>query len=86
MQEFEVLSHQTCLHFSKSDIDALDFAKKNTLNITILGEGTNVVLNQRISGLVLKIDIKGKNFTAEGANIIIEVGAGENWPSLVDWT
>ena len=25
---------------------ALDFAKKNKLNITILGEGTNVVLNQ----------------------------------------
>ncbi len=65
---------------------ALDFAKKNKLNITILGEGTNVVLNQRISGLVLKIDIKGKNFTAEGANIIIEVGAGENWPTFVDWT
>ena len=38
---------------------ALDFAKKNKLNITILGEGTNVVLNQRIPGLVLKIDIKG---------------------------
>ncbi|MAJ86880.1 MAG: UDP-N-acetylmuramate dehydrogenase [Cellvibrionales bacterium TMED148] len=65
---------------------ALDFASRNNLDITILGEGTNVILNQKIPGLVLKIDIKGKTFKQEGQEIVVEVGAGESWPSLVDWT
>ena len=64
---------------------ALDFAASKNLTITILGEGTNVILNKRLTGLVLKIDIRGKKFKIEGEFISLEVGAGESWTHLVDW-
>lgn len=38
----------------------LDFARENKIPITVLGNGSNVlVLDKGIQGLVLKIDIKG---------------------------
>ena len=69
-----VAEYFCCVCCSEQLRYALDFASRNNLDITILGEGTNVVLNQKIPGLVLKIDIKGKAFKQEGQEIVVEVG------------
>ena len=42
--------HQTCLHFDKSNIDALGFAKKNNVNYLISG-------NIRSSGKKIRISV-----------------------------
>ena len=50
MQEFEVLSHQTSLDFKKSEMDAISFAKKNSVDYLIGG-------NIRSSGKRIRISV-----------------------------
>ena len=53
----------------------------------ILGGGSNIVITGDVKPLVLKIEIMGKRLHSETAKAwIVEAGAGENWPELVDWT
>ena len=53
----------------------------------ILGGGSNIVLTGDVRALVLKIDIMGKRVVQEtGKGVVIEVGAGEDWHALVQWT
>ena len=56
-------------------------------NILILGEGSNTLLMDDWNGLVLKIQIKGKEIVKEdNQNIQIQVSAGENWDKFVKYT
>ncbi len=53
----------------------------------IIGGGSNLLLTKTISGLVLHINMKGKEIVAENEdNVTIKVMAGENWHQLVLWT
>ncbi len=50
----------------------------------ILGGGSNILLTKNIEGVVLKMDILGKEVLSETADsITIRVGAGENWHEFV---
>jgi UDP-N-acetylmuramate dehydrogenase len=60
-------------------LEAIDFARTNTLSVFVLGGGSNIVLLQNVSGLCLHIAIKG--FEQEGR--LVHVGAGMNWHQLV---
>lgn len=62
--------------------EAIDFAKKEDLNISILGEGTNIILKPSYKGLIVKNSIREKSFK----NTIVEVGGGENWNETVLWS
>lgn len=54
--------------------------------IFILGGGSNLLLTQNISGLVLKNEIKGIEVIEETKKeIVLSVGGGENWHQLVLW-
>lgn len=56
-------------------------------NILILGEGSNTLLMDDWDGLVLKIQIKGKEIVKEdNQNTQIQVSAGENWDKFVKYT
>ncbi|MCC7005430.1 MAG: UDP-N-acetylmuramate dehydrogenase [Ottowia sp.] len=53
----------------------------------ILGGGSNIVLTQDFPGLLLKIAIPGKRLLSASEEAwLIEVNAGENWHTLVQWT
>ena len=53
----------------------------------VLGGGSNVVLTGDVKPLVLKMEIAGRRVLQEtGKGVVIEVGAGENWHALVQWT
>ncbi len=53
----------------------------------ILGGGSNVVLTRDVDAVVLKIEIMGRRLLRELADAwIVEAGAGESWPGIVDWT
>lgn len=51
----------------------------------ILGEGSNTVFLEDFSGTVFKMAIKGIAVREEHEHYVLEVGAGENWHSLVEW-
>lgn len=59
--------------------EALDFARAQSLQVFVLGGGSNVVLHQDVTGLCLHVAIMG--FKQRGASV--EVGAGEAWHDLV---
>ncbi|MCA6074928.1 UDP-N-acetylmuramate dehydrogenase [Fulvivirga sedimenti] len=50
----------------------------------ILGGGSNILLTRDIEGLVLKMDISGKEVLHESdEDVIVRAGAGENWHEFV---
>lgn len=63
---------------------ALIKAKELGLPLVVLGGGSNILLTKDLDSLILKIDIKGIQVRDQNAeNIIVEVGAGENWHEFV---
>ncbi len=74
-----------CVTRSSDDIqEAIDFAQLRNLNITVLGQGTNVVLNKSIGGLVIKPEIRGMKHELIGEEVLIEISASEDWSALVE--
>ena len=54
--------------------------------VTVLGGGSNVVMHPVQTGTVLLMDIKGRALRSDdGAQVVLRVGAGENWHDLVLW-
>lgn len=67
--------------------EAVRIAKENELPIFVLGGGSNVIISDEgFSGLVIKIEIPGVNFSSENNYELVRVGAGENWDELVQLT
>ncbi len=65
---------------------ALEFQKQQQCSLLILGGGSNVVLPEKVNGLVLKMATTGHSIVAEtDKDIIITFAAGENWHSIVMW-
>ena len=55
--------------------------------ILFLGGGSNIVFSDDYNGIVIKVGIKGREILREDEKAVyLEVGAGEDWPSLVDFT
>lgn len=73
---------------SESDVeDALHFASDNGLPLTVLGGGSNVVINDHgVPGLVLSIAVLGRDAQTTTDAIEVQVGAGEPWDDFVAWT
>ena len=61
------------------------FAKKNNLGVTVLGEGTNIILPSFVVGLVVKVEIKGINIddSKDLTHPLVTISAGENWHNCV---
>lgn len=58
--------------------DALVSAKKENLPVTILGGGSNVLISDRgVSGLVIRMVIKGISVVEEGSSVLLTASAGE---------
>lgn len=73
--------------FSATSIKSLKHILSIEKPTLILGGGSNMLLRKNIDGLVLKIDLKGKEKIEENQeNVILEVGAGENWHEFVQYS
>ncbi|SNS28746.1 UDP-N-acetylmuramate dehydrogenase [Belliella buryatensis] len=60
--------------------------KSNELDIPllVLGGGSNILLTQDVNALVLKMEISGIDVIKQSEeDVIVEVGAGENWHQFV---
>lgn len=54
--------------------------------ITILGGGSNVVLAEKLPGLVIHPCLLGKTLLRQdGEHVLVEVAAGEEWDNVVAW-
>ncbi|MCZ6829677.1 MAG: UDP-N-acetylmuramate dehydrogenase [Gammaproteobacteria bacterium] len=66
--------------------EALAYARREQLLITVLGEGSNVVLGDTLPGLVLHLRNRGREVLGEdSAQVTLAVAGGESWHSLVRW-
>jgi UDP-N-acetylmuramate dehydrogenase len=66
---------------------ALRFAKAEQLPLLVLGGGSNIVLRDNFSGLVVQLRTQGKTPVAETEeHLWLKVAAGENWQDLVDYS
>jgi UDP-N-acetylmuramate dehydrogenase len=67
-----------------SVLDAVRWAKDQDLPLFLLGGGSNLlVADAGFQGLVIRIGIRGIQWTNNGGNTIVTGGAGENWDRLV---
>ncbi|HRN40967.1 MAG TPA: UDP-N-acetylmuramate dehydrogenase [Vicingus sp.] len=95
---FEIKHHISLKPFNTFSIDVTtnSFVEVNTVQelkevlsqnkeeILIIGGGSNILFTQDFSGLVIKNSIKGIDVIFENENeIILNVGAGENWHDFV---
>ena len=67
--------------------EALLWARDNKSTVTVLGEGSNVVLAGDLSTLVLVQGNRGIDVLSDDRDeVVLRVAAGEDWHDLVDWS
>jgi len=66
---------------------ALRFARENNVEVTVLGGGSNVLIDDDgIQGLVIKNEIDGVTFEENGNEVAVTAGAGVHWDDMVQET
>ncbi|MCI0533202.1 FAD-binding protein, partial [bacterium] len=67
--------------------EAVLFAKKEDVPFFVLGGGSNTLASDAgFPGLVIKIEIEGKEFYKRGGKMMAIGGAGEEWDAFVTAT
>jgi UDP-N-acetylmuramate dehydrogenase len=68
--------------------EVCEFANRQQLPIFVLGEGSNIVVNDAsVHRLVLKMEIKGVEKVADTKDAVtLKIGAGEHWDGVVERT
>lgn len=76
-----------CVNSTVELEQALLWARSRKLAVVPLGEGSNVVLLPKIDALVLQVQLTGRELLQrDDEQVLLRVGAGENWHALVAWT
>lgn len=79
-----IASHYCRVASLKELEKALDFAKREKLSVLPLGGGSNLVLPERYTGLVINLAITGIEYVEQDSEqVIVHAAAGENWHCLV---
>lgn len=77
---YVALNNVECI---KNFLSSYEFKNKKRL---ILGGGSNILFTHDFNGIVLKPDITGIKILKEGKKqVVIKVGAGENWDNFVSF-
>lgn len=80
-QEFLSIDNIAQLHALRANTALASMPK------LILGGGSNLVLSDRVPGLVVKISLMGKEVLSEDdEHVYVRAEAGENWHAFVRWT
>lgn len=62
----------------------LEFARAHSLQVLLLGGGSNLILVEDFDGLVLHLGLKGVSYTPQpDGSCLVQAAAGENWHQLV---
>jgi len=69
----------------KEVLEAVSFAEDKNIPLFILGGGSNLLIaDEGFNGLVLRVAITGVKSSRDGNNVILNVGAGEDWDNFVN--
>ena len=73
---------------SDADVrEALAYAETQALPLLVIGGGSNLLLTQDISALVLRMATQGiRVLHDDGVQVVVEAEAGEAWHPFVLWT
>jgi UDP-N-acetylmuramate dehydrogenase len=64
--------------------EAVEFAKKNSLPLFVLGGGSNVLISDKgFDGLVLKVALRGISANHHKKDFLVTAQAGEDWDGFV---
>jgi UDP-N-acetylmuramate dehydrogenase len=67
-------------------VEAVKWAKAQRLALLILGAGSNVLFTKDFEGIVAKMELMGiKKVEETASEVVLEVGAGENWHHFVSY-
>jgi UDP-N-acetylmuramate dehydrogenase len=67
-----------------SVIEALAWARTRGVPTRVLGGGSNVVVgDDGFEGLVVRVLVRGRAFTHQGNDVLLDVQAGEPWDAIV---
>lgn len=67
--------------------EAINWARENKKSIFILGGGSNVLISKKITGLVIKNEIRGMEIVERNADYnLVESKGGESWTKFVNFT
>ena len=75
--------HYVCADSIEETQEALAWARDKDLPLTVLGGGSNVVLPERLPGLVLQPAIRGREVRQQGEEVHLQICAGEEWAEEV---
>jgi UDP-N-acetylmuramate dehydrogenase len=82
----EMASFFTTVSTKEALIEAIDWASENKQPYLILGAGTNILFTKQFDGLVIKMEFNGiQKLQETSSEIILKVGAGENWTHFVSY-
>jgi len=71
----------------QTQVQLIDYAEQQSLNLLILSGGSNMLLPEHIHALVMHMDIQGIDVAEEDAlSTTVRVGAGQVWHDFVLWT
>src|SRR5690606_39444775 len=87
IRDFHVTGVQTCaLPIFGSLKKILNILQSNPVKFLIIGDGSNTLFSKDFEGLVLKMNIKGKEIIEENDEyVLFKVGAGESWHEFVEY-
>ncbi len=71
------------VHDERELLDALGRAQRESVPVTLLGGGSNVVMLERIDGRVIRVASRGIAFDSDGEGVRVTAASGENWHGLV---
>jgi len=66
-------------------VEVLEWANPNKIKITMLGEGSNLLLTGDVKGLVLINRLKGVEVSEQDNKVQMTVSAGESWHQVVTY-
>jgi UDP-N-acetylmuramate dehydrogenase len=76
----------TRIQTTKDVSDSIQWCNENKYPLLFIGSGSNVLFTQNFAGLIAKMEIMGiKKLNETASNLILEVGAGENWHHFVSY-
>jgi UDP-N-acetylmuramate dehydrogenase len=82
----EIASFFTSVTTREDLIEAIEWAKDNNQPYMILGSGTNLLFTKQFDGLIIKMELNGiQKLQETSSEIILKVGAGENWSYFVSY-
>jgi len=82
----EIAAFFTIVTTREALMEAIDWAKENDQPYLILGAGNNILFTKQFDGLVIKMELNGiQKLQETSSEIILKVGAGENWSHFVSY-